>query len=97
MGSDMHIGPNPAMVECGFLTEVERQFLGILLKKSIRCNIDAAIKFFKILTHHMVETMGMKQSQVDSCAFCELDDKFEIMLTTSATVEAVIRSVLNHM
>ena len=87
MDNEMFIEPHPAMVECGFLTEAQRKVLGILLKKSMYGNVDAAIKFFKLLSKWMVESMGMKQSQADPCVFYKLDEKDELMLMVSVTVD----------
>ena len=62
MDNEMLIEPHLAMVECGFLAEAQRKVLGILLKKSMHSNVDAAIKFFKLSSKWMVELMDMKQS-----------------------------------
>ncbi len=87
MDNEMFIEPHPAMVECGFLTEAQRKGLGILLKKSMYGNVDAAIKFFKLLSKWMVESMDMKQSQADPCVFYKLNDEDELMLMVSVTVD----------
>jgi len=71
-----------------FLLKHNKTFLElILLKKSMHVNVDAAIKFFKILSKHAVKTMGMNQSQAVPCAFYKLDEKDELVLIMSATVD----------
>ena len=56
MDNLVYIEPHPAMVECGFMTEVQRKQLGIQeLMNSMYGNIDAAIKFFKVLTRWLLE------------------------------------------
>ena len=61
MDNEMYIEPHPALVACGFMTKAQRKILAILLKKSMYGNVDAAIKFFKLLAEHM-KKMEMKQS-----------------------------------
>ena len=70
-----------------FLTEAQRKVLGILLKKFLHGNVDAAIKLFKLLSKWMVESIDMKQLQADPCVFCKLDEKNELMLMISVTID----------
>ena len=51
--NETFIQTNPAIVECGFLAEVERKFLEILLEKSISTIDDVEIKLFKLLSRHV--------------------------------------------
>jgi hypothetical protein len=77
---------NKALVACGFMTEAQRKTLAILLKKSMYGNVDAAIKFFKLLAEHM-KKMEMKQSLADPCVFYKLDANGELLLMVSVTVD----------
>jgi hypothetical protein len=38
-------------------------------------NVDAALRFFRTLKEHLVENIGMKNSQSDPCVFYLKDDK----------------------
>ena len=87
MDNPMYIEPHPALVSCGFLTEQQRKELAILLKNSMYGNVDAAIKFFKLLAKWIRENMKMKQSQSDPCVFYKLDDDGELLLMVSVTVD----------
>ena len=87
MDNEMFIDPHPVIVECGFLTEVQREVLSVLLKKSMHGNVDEAIKFFKILSKWMVGSMDVKQSEAGPCVFCKLDEKNKPMLMVSVTVD----------
>jgi hypothetical protein len=87
MDNVMYIEPHPAMVACGFLTERQRKMLAILLKKSMYGNVDAAIKLFTLLTSWLCNNMFMKQSQADPCVFFKLDEKEELKLLVSVTVD----------
>jgi len=87
MDNPMYIEPHPAMVACGFLTEVQRKQLAILLKKSMYGNVDAASKFFKLLSQWITGAMKMKQSFTDPCVFYKLDDQNKLMLLVSVTVD----------
>jgi len=49
MENELFTEPHPAMVICGFTTEENRKKMAIKLVKSLYGNVDAAIKFFKIL------------------------------------------------
>jgi len=82
----MYIEPHPALVACGFMTEEQRKTLAILLKKSMYGNVDAAIKFFKLLAEQM-KNMKMKQSLADPCVFYKLDANDELELMVSVTVD----------
>ena len=86
MDNEMYIEPHPALVACGFMTEAQRKTLAILLKKSMYGNVDAAIKFFKLLAEHM-KKMEMKQSLADPCVFYKLDANGELLLMVSVTVD----------
>ena len=66
MDNEMYIDPHPALVACSFMTEEQRKTLVILMKKSMYGNVDAAIKFFKLLAEQM-KNMKMKQSLADPC------------------------------
>ena len=59
MDVEMFIEPHPAMVVCGFMTEEQRKQSAIQLLKSMYGNVDAAIKFFKIVSAHIIEKNGM--------------------------------------
>ena len=87
MDSPMYIEPHPAMVACGFITEEQRRKLAILLKNSMYGNVDAAIKFFKLLTEWLCESMKMIQLQADPCVFYKHDEKGELMLMVKVTVD----------
>ena len=87
MDNPMYIEPHPAMVACGFITEEQRRTLAILLKNSMYGNVDAAIKFFKLLTDWLCESMKMQQSQADPCVFYKHDENDELMLMVSVTVD----------
>ena len=50
-------------------------------------NVDAEIKFFRVFSKWMVESMSMKKSQADPCVFWKLDEKNELMLIVSVTVD----------
>ena len=50
-------------------------------------NVDAAIKFFKLLTSWLCEHMKMVQSQADHCVFFKLDENEELQLLVSVTVD----------
>jgi hypothetical protein len=39
------------------------------LGKSMYGNVDAALRFFRTLKEHLVENIGMKNSQSDPCVF----------------------------
>ena len=97
MDNVMYIEPHPAMVECGFMTEEQRKQLAIRLMKSMYGNVDAAIKFFKVLTRWIVDNMKMKQSLADPCVFYKLDknDKLEIMVGVTVDDCAVTGLPLN--
>ena len=47
------------MVVYGFMTEEQRKKSAIQLLKSMYGNVDAAIKFFKIVSAHVTEKNGM--------------------------------------
>ena len=87
MDNVMYIEPHPAMVECGFMTEEQRKELAILLKNSMYGNVDAAVKFFKVLTRWMVDKMGMTQSLADPCVFYKLDEEKKLKIYVSVTVD----------
>ena len=87
MDNPMYIEPHPALVACGFLTEQQRKEMAILLKNSMYGNVDAAIKFFKLLAKWIRENMNMKQSQADPCVFYKLDEDGELVLMVSVTVD----------
>ena len=50
-------------------------------------NVDAAIKFFKLLGRWLCDEMKMNQSQADPCVFYKLDEKEELMLIVSVKVK----------
>ena len=83
----MYIKPHPALVAYGFITEEQRKRLAILLLNSMYGNVDAAIKFFKELTKHVVRSMKMKQSLADPCVFYKLNKNNELELIVSVTVD----------
>ena len=87
MDHPMYIEPHPALVACGFLTETQRKELAILLKKSMYGNVDAASKFFKLLSQWITGEMKMKQSLTDPCVFFKHDDQDKLMLMVSVTVD----------
>ena len=89
MNTEMYIEPHPAMVVCGFMTEEQRQSTAIRLMKSMYGNVDAAIKFFKTLTSHVTDKNGMdmKQSQADPCVFYKFDNKNNLIIMVSVTVD----------
>ena len=83
----MYIEPHPDLVACGFLTEPQRKELAILLKNSMYGNVDAASKFFKLLSQWITGEMKMKQSLTDLCVFFKQDDQDKLMLMVSVTVD----------
>ena len=89
MEVEMFIEPHPAMVTCGFMTEQQQKQHAIQLLKSMYGNVDAAIKFFKTLTSHLIDpnNMNMKQSQADPCVFYKFDVKNKLTLIVSVTVD----------
>ena len=87
MDNVMYIEPHPAMVTCGSITEEQRKRLAILLLKSMYGNVDAAVKFFKLLSRWMVDNMKMKQSLADPCVFYKLDANDKLELLVSVTVD----------
>ena len=89
MDIEMFIEPHPAMVICGFMTEEERKNTAIQLMKSMYGNVDAAIKFFKILAEHITNPKGMNmhQSLADPCVFLKFDNENKLILIVSVTVD----------
>ena len=87
VGNEVHVESRTVMAEFGLLSETQRKFLGILLKKSTHSNVDSALKFFNLPLNYVAETMGMKQSHADPCVFCKLDEKHELASIMSATVD----------
>ena len=83
----MYIEPHPAMVACGFITEEQQKNMAILLKKSMYGNVDAAIKFFNFFGKWLCNEMKMLQSLADPCVFYKFDEKDELMLIVSVTVD----------
>ncbi|MGB2452939.1 MAG: reverse transcriptase domain-containing protein, partial [Candidatus Poseidoniaceae archaeon] len=98
MDVEMFIEPHPAMVVCGFMTEKQRKETAIQLVKSMYGNVDAAIKFFKILTKHLTDQNGMKmkQSLSDPCVFYKLNNDGNLILMVSITVDDCAITGLNE-
>ena len=71
MDAEMCVEPHLAMVTCCFMTEEQRNKIAMLLMKSIRGNVYAAIKFFNLFSNHVTDENGvnMQQSKSDPCAF----------------------------
>ena len=84
----MYIEPHPAMVACGFMTEEQRKRTAIKVEKSMYGNVDALIKFFKLLASHVTNNKGMNmfQSEADPCVFYKLDEERNLILMVSVTV-----------
>ena len=59
----------PAIVEHGFRTEVQRKVLETLINKSMRGDVDVSIKFFKLLSKHLFESMGMNNGRLNHVSF----------------------------
>ena len=97
MDNVMYIEPHQAMVECGFKTEEQRKQLAIRLRNLMYRNVNAAIKFFKVLTRWIVDNMKMQQSLADPCVFYKLDknDKLELMVGVTVDGCAVTGLPLN--
>ena len=92
MTQPIYIEPHPAMVACGFMTENERKTHAIKLLKSMYGNVDAAIKFFKLLTDHLTDPngMNMNQSKADPCLFYLMkNDKLTLIVTITVDDSAI--------
>ena len=50
-------------------------------------NVDAVIKFFKLLVKWSYDNMKMNKSQAYLCVFYKLDDKHELMLMVIAVID----------
>ena len=87
IGSESRIEPRPSIVECVFLAETKRRVLVILFKISTHSNVDALIKFFRLLSKCVVRTMDMNQLKANPCVFYKLDEKCKLMLIMSAIVD----------
>jgi hypothetical protein len=59
------------------------------LGKSMYGNVDAALRFFRTLKEHLVENIGMKNSQSDPCVFYLKDDKGKTILIVATHVVIV--------
>lgn len=53
----------------GFITNKDREKYVIQLVKSMYGNVDAALRFFKELKHHIVNELKMNQSDADRVYF----------------------------
>ena len=89
MNIEMYIEPHPALVVCGFMIDKQQQSTDIQIIKSMYGNVDAAIKFFKILTSHITDKngMNMQQSQADPCVFYKFNKLNNLILMVSVTVD----------
>ena len=89
MDVQMCIEPHPAMVLCGFMTEEQRKKTAIQLIKSMCGNVDAAMKFFKLLSEHLTQenVMNVTQSKTDPCVFYKLNDDNKLILILSVAVD----------
>ena len=87
MEKKMYIGIHPAMVELGFLTREESENFVIELLNSMYGNVDAALKFHKELVTFLVDECAMIQSLCDPCLLFKLNEKKELILIATTTVD----------
>ena len=59
----------------------------ILFNKSIYGNVDAALRFYRAYSKYLMEQMGMKRSQADSCLFYLKDENGKIILIAVCHVD----------
>ena len=65
----MYIEWPEGMVELGFISERENVETCAELQKGMYGNVDAALRFYKTYSKHLIENMEMKRCRVDPCVF----------------------------
>lgn len=87
MDKPMYVGIHPSMVDLGFLTKEEANTHAIELQNSMYGNVDAALKFFELFTKYLTKECGMKQSNSDPCLLFKRNEKNELSLIVTTTVD----------
>ena len=82
LDKDIYIEYPEEMVELGFLTKEEKEENCAKLGTSMYGNVDAALRWNRTLTEHMIEKMELKQSLADPCVIYNRDenDKLDLMM-----------------
>ena len=77
----------PGMMLLGQADEETIQHKCIMLNKSIYGNVDAALRFYRAYSKHLMDQMGMERSKVNSCLFYLYDELGRIALVAVCHVD----------